>query len=319
MLATGLLACLPASAALGAPSVVATILPVQSLAAAVTEGVTEVELLVPPGQSPHHTALRPSQMRALTSADLVIWVGPNLETAMADVIEALPQSRRLAFEGNRELTWLPARVGGVRIDDSGEEDGQAAPHGHAGHDHHDHEHVHDHRGVDPHVWLAPENAAAMVQAIADRLATVDPEHAPLYRANAERTLARLKALDRDLRKRLEPLADRPFVVFHDAYRYLEHAYGLTVAGVVSVDARNSPGVRRVAELRDRIRALGATCVFSEPQFPPRIVDTLVEGTHARVGVLDPVGADLPRGPDTYFLLLEGLGDSLATCLAGEAR
>ncbi|MFP4155819.1 MAG: zinc ABC transporter substrate-binding protein, partial [Halothiobacillaceae bacterium] len=198
-------------------------------------------------------------------------------------------------------------------------------HGHHGHAHHDDGdhghggHGHVHTGLDPHVWLAPNNAAAMVRLIVKRLAAVDPQNAARYQANAEQALARLAELDAALRSRLEPVADRPFVVFHDAYRYFEHAYGLNVAGVVTVDARNSPGVRRVAELRDRIRQLGATCVFSEPQFPPRIVDTLVEGTDARLGVLDPVGAQLPRGPQTYFLLLEGLADSLVNCLEDTGR
>jgi len=160
------------------------------------------------------------------------------------------------------------------------------------------------------------NAQVMVAAIADALATADPAHATAYRANAQAATAQLDTLIADLSADLEPLADAPFVVFHDAYQYFEHRFGLRAVGSITVNPEASPGAARLTEIRDRIRDQGAACVFSEPQFEPRLVRVVVEGTDARAGVLDPLGADLAEGPDLYDTLLRGLAASLRDCLEG---
>ncbi len=300
------------------PRVVASIKPIHSLVAAVMQGSAEPSLLVPDGASPHTYSLRPSDARALQNSDLVFWVGEGMETFLQKPLAALTrQARVIELADVAGLTLLPyrnngpweAHVHGAVPDDDEEE----------GHDHdhdHDHEAGHAEHGADMHIWLDPHNAEAIVRAVALALASVDADRNQLYAANAERTLAQIKSLDGSLETSLAPLAGRPYIVFHDAYQYLEHRYGLTPAGSITVSPERQPGAQRVAAIRSKIAELGAVCVFSEPQFRPALMETLIEGTPARTGVLDPDGGiGVPPGPGAYFTIMQNLGRSLRECLA----
>ena len=167
---------------------------------------------------------------------------------------------------------------------------------------------------DAHVWLDVSNAQAMVAAIARELSEHDSANAARYQANAASLTERLTALDAELKTTLAPVKDRPFVVFHDAYHYLEDRYGLNAVGAITVSPEQRPSAQRLSEIRSRITALDAACVFSEPQFEPTLVTTVVEGTGAGKGVLDPLGAGLPDGPDLYFQLMRDMAASLVSCL-----
>jgi zinc transport system substrate-binding protein len=287
----------PARAA-DAPLVVASIQPVHALAAAVMAGVGTPALLVHGGGSPHAYSLRPSDARALDAAQVVFWVGPGLELFLRKPLGALAGRARVeALAEAPGVARLPQREGGLW--------GQHAD-AHAGE---------GHAAYNPHVWLDPRNAQAMTARMAEVLAQADPSHAATYRANAARLRGRLAALEAELAQRLAPLRGRPYLVFHDAYAYLEARYGLEAVGAIAVTPEQAPGARRVSELRAHIRSSGAVCVFAEPQFQPRLLATLLEGTPARGGVLDPLGAALSPGPELYFALMRGLADSLAGCLA----
>ncbi len=296
-----------ATAAGAAPDVVATIQPVHSLTAAVTAGVTTPTLLLEPGVSPHAYSMTPSDAAALENADVVVWVGEALETFLADTIDKLAgQAARATLIEAPGLHLLAGET------DAGHDH---AGHDHDGHDHGGHEHGHAHGDVDPHVWLSPDNAAAMTRAIAAKLAEVDPAHAETYAANAESAVADIAALETALDAELAPVRDVPFVVFHDAYRYFEEAFGLNAVGAVTLSPDQSPGTRHVAELRRQILGMEAVCVFAEPQFEPRLVTTLVEGTDVRTGELDPVGTGIEPGPDAYPQLMRDLADELVRCLS----
>ncbi|MGE5475315.1 MAG: zinc ABC transporter substrate-binding protein [Bacteroidales bacterium] len=287
-----------------APKVMASVQPLHSLVAAVMKGVAEPGLVVSGAQSEHTYALRPSDARALQDARLVVMVDEGYETFLAKPLKARKGGVEvIAMADLAGVHTLPTRRGGTW-----EEDDHDA---HGGHDHGGH----DHGAIDGHVWLDPANARVLVAAVAERLSALDPEHAAEYRANAAATDARLQALDGSLKARLAPVAGRPFVVFHDAYQYVEKRYGLAAAGSVTVDPDRPPSAKRLAALRDRLKAAGAACVFREPQFPAPVVATLAEASGARVGVLDPQGADIPPGPEQYFTLMTRLGDSLESCLA----
>ncbi len=291
-----------------APQVVASIKPVHSLVASVTRGVSEPRLLIPAGASPHTYSLRPSDVAALHDAGLVVWIGGNAETLLAPTIASLADTPVLELGRIEDMALLPARRGGAW-----------EKRGHA-HDH-DGDHgqgpEHAEQAMDTHLWLDPDNARAILEAVAERLAALDPGNAERYRANAAAAGERLDALEARLEQRLAPVRERPFIVFHDAYHYFEAHFGLNGVGSIMVSPDQPPGARRMLEMREAIRERGAVCVFREPQFRPGLVDTLVEGTDARVGTLDPLGADLPAGPDAYFRLLDRLGDALADCLLGE--
>ncbi|ODT83098.1 MAG: zinc ABC transporter substrate-binding protein [Pelagibacterium sp. SCN 64-44] len=290
-------------AATAAPRVVASIKPVHALVSTVMAGVGEPALIVKGATSPHTYSLRPSDAAALESADIVFWTGHGLELFLANALDTLaPQAEVVELAETPGIELLPLREGGA-----------FEPHSH-GEEEHDHDHGHEHEEGDMHFWLDPQNAALMVSEIAAVLAKADPENAATYAANAEAERSRLAALEAELRQTLAPLSGKPFIVFHDAYQYFEHRFGLDVAGTVTVSPDAMPGAARIDELRAKVRDLGATCVFAEPNFEPAIVRTIIEGTSARAGTLDPEGSALAEGPDLYPNLLRGLAAGLVDCL-----
>ena len=181
------------------------------------------------------------------------------------------------------------------------------------HVHHEDEDEHGHGEFNMHVWLDPENAEVIVGAMADALARLDPEREGLYRENEAALKSRLHALDEELRDAYAPVGDRGFIVFHDAWQYLDTHYGLRAVGSVTVTPDQAPGAARLAEIREKITGAEATCVFAEPQFEPRLVRTLVEGTGAATGTLDPLGAALEDGPDLYFDLMRANARAFRAC------
>jgi zinc transport system substrate-binding protein len=193
-----------------------------------------------------------------------------------------------------------------------------AEHAEAQHAHAAHTSVPAGAAVDGHTWLDPHNAQAMVARIAEVLAARDPQHAALYRANATRLTEKLQALDREISHQLQPVAGKPYIVFHDALQYFEHRYGLAGVGSISIAPDVPPSAARLVELRGRIVAHNALCVFTEPPFAPQLAQNLVEGTPARLATLDPEGVRLTPGPDLYFTLLRRLASDLRACLSPQA-
>lgn len=304
-LLTGTISALVATTALPAraeaPKVVVSIKPIHSLVASVMHGVGEPVLLVRGGASPHSYTMKPSDAKALSAADLVVWVGPELEGFLEKPLQAnAPKATRLTLMDLKSLTLLQAREGGAW---------EAHDHGHEQHGHAD-----EHEELNSHIWLDPANARAIVTATADALTAKDPADAEAYRTNADRTLQALDALDAELKATLTPLKDKPFVVFHDAYQYFEARYDLSAVGSITVSPDRRPSAKRLSAIRAKIAGLNAACVFSEPQFEPTLVRTVVEGTKAKTGVLDPEGADLPEGEALYPTLMRNLAASLRGCL-----
>lgn len=295
--------------------VVATIKPIHSLAAAVMAGVAAPRLLIDGAGSPHTFALKASDARTLNSADVIFRVSDSLEPFMAKVVKSLPRSVRVVpLMETPGLTMHDLRTGGTFEEHSHEKSsshsGHKHGHGKSGHKHGDS----DHAAHDGHIWLDPANAKLIADYIAKVLATEAPEHADRLMANAAALAERIDALSAELERDLRPLAGRGYVVFHDAYQYLEHAYGLRPVGSVTVSPDLMPSAKRLTELRRKISRLKATCVFAEPQFEPKLVATIIEGTSARAGTLDPLGASLSAGPELYFTLMRALAASLKACL-----
>jgi zinc transport system substrate-binding protein len=297
----------------GAPAVVVSIKPIHSLVAGVMEGVGTPDLLIEGAGSPHSYALRPSQAMALDQAQVVFWVGEDLEAFLVRPLAALSDDALLvALHDVDGVRLLPTREGGMWAA-NGDED-ESSGHAHEHEDEEGHDEGHDHGALDMHLWLDPQNAAAMVDAIAATLSAADPAHAAAYGANAARMRAELASLDAELAAALAPVRERPFAVFHDAYQYFEDRYGLHAVGSITVDPQRAPGAGRLRDIRAGLEELDAACVFAEPQFRPALIETVVEGTGAGTGVLDPLGAELEAGPDQYALLLRALSGSLIECL-----
>lgn len=327
--------------------VVASIKPVHSLVAAVMGETGEPSLLVSGAGSPHTYSMRPSEAQMLEQASVVFWVGHDLEMFLDGPLDTLAGGAKVVELGEAEgLTKLAYREGGPFESHSHEDEAHDHSHGSGeGHEHeeagegehahddeadetaeaaHDHSHDHDsddghedaHGAYDMHLWLDPENARAMVGAIEAALSEADPDNAAAYAANAAATVEKLDALTAETRSAVDSLDNRGFIVFHDAYQYYENRFGIEAAGSITVSPETMPGAQRLSEIRARVTELGAACVFSEPQFEPRLVSVITEGTDARAGVLDPLGADLEDGPELYFELIRNLTTSLTTCLGG---
>ena len=277
---------------------VVSLKPIHSLVAGVMAGLGEPRLLVRGGASPHSFALRPSDARALSRADAVFWVGPNLETVLEGALAALaPDARVIALGDAPGLYVLAARRGGVWGEDRGGADGAGQ------------------RDRDPHVWLDARNARLIVEHVAASLSGLDPDNAPTYRANRDRLMGRIDGLDREIAARLVGVRKAPFLVFHDAYQYFEARYGLNALGALSSVPSRSPGARRLSDLRRRLVETQAACLFGEPQFEAGLARTLIRGTSAKLAVLDPLGIGVAPGPEAYFTIMRAIADNLADCLS----
>lgn len=299
------------------PAVVASIKPVHALVWGVVRDIDEPHLLLKGAGSPHSHTMKPTDARKLEEAQIVFWIGEGLETFLERPIEVLAADARVVELGRAHgLTLLPLRDGGPWEGHAHVTKTHEDEHGQDEHD----EHGHDEHGpgvFNMHIWLDPINAVVIVNTIAAELSAADPERADAYRANAMAMTKQLQALDAELRADLAPVKEKPYIVFHDAYPYFESRYGLSPAGSITVTPDQPPGAARLSEIRRTVRESGAKCVFSESQFPPRLSETVIEGTKARLGVLDPLGAAIPPGPGLYDTLMRDLAAALTACLLHE--
>lgn len=318
-------------AASAAPSVVTSIKPVHSLVAGVMEGVGDPHLLIDGFASPHGFALKPSQAFLLQGADVVFWVGGILETSLKKPMTTIAAGTlRVDLVDAPGLRLLPLRDGDGFGKHDHDHDEPHAEHGDDDHKSHEHtdENNHDHAdeaaheenhgedAIDAHIWLDPENARAMVREIAVRLSEADPGNADLYKTNAAEIDRKLAELTLRISKRLEPVKQARFIVFHDAYHYFEDRFGVQAEGTILLNPEVPASAEQVANTRERIHDAGVSCVFSEPQFDSKLVGVVLEGSSARMTVLDPLGSALTSGPGLYFELLDQTADAIADCLEG---
>ena len=296
--------------------VVASINPIHSLVSAVMAGAGE-PYHVMQGAGGHHTfSMRPSHAAALQEADVIFIVHESIESALASAIDKLATDAvTIELSEAHGLVLWPLRAGGTFEADTAHthdhEDDDA--HGHSGHGHSDNMAVEG--PLDLHTWLDPVNAQQKAHRIADVLAEADPPNAALYKRNAYAVSHRLENLIDEIDAQVAPARDKPFLVFHDGYRYFEERFGLSAVGTAIVRTQRSPGARRIRELRAKVEELGVVCLFDEPYFDQRLVNTLVEGTDVRTGTIDPLGSNLESGPEMYFTLLRNMAASFRNCLA----
>ena len=311
-----------------APKVAVDIAPVHSLVARVMEGVGTPDLIVQPGASPHEYSLRPSEASALQDADLVSWIGPDLTPWLTDTIETLAPDAAvtalLEADGTIELEFREGALFEAHDhddekdhdDEEGHEDhDDHADEAHDAHDDEEAEHdEHDHGAHDPHAWLSPQNAMTWLNVIAGQLSAADPDNAGTYFANAAAGRTEIEALIGEVTATLDPVRDGQFVVFHDAYQYFEADFDFPASGAISIGDASDPSPARIAEIQGRIAEQGIDCVLAEPQFNPGLVATVLDGTQAQTGILDPLGSDLEPGPALYPQLIRNLSTALAGCM-----
>ena len=309
-----------------APRVAVDIAPVHSLVARVMEGVGTPDLIIQAGASPHEYSLRPSEAAALQDANLVFWIGSGLTPWLTDTIETLAPNANvtelLEADGTIELEFREGAL--FEAHDDHEEEGhddhddEKADHDdHSDDDHDDEEAGHDeheHGDHDPHAWLSPQNAMTWMNVIAGQLSAADPDNAGAYFANAAAGRAEIKVLIGEVTATLDPVRDGRFIVFHDAYQYFETDFNFPASGAISISDASDPSPARIAEIQDRIAEQGIDCVLAEPQFNPGLIATVLEGSNAQTGILDPLGSDLEPGSALYPQLIRNLSTALAGCM-----
>ncbi|QJU42695.1 zinc ABC transporter substrate-binding protein ZnuA [Serratia marcescens] len=302
LLASALLMAGPLSSASAA--VVTSIRPLGFIAAAIADGVTPTEVLLPDGASPHDFALRPSDIQRLRSADLVLWVGPDMEAFLTKALVPISATRKLA------ISELPA-VKPLLM--KGEDDDD---HDHAGeaHNHADDDHGHHHGEYNMHVWLSPEVAKVTAIAIHDRLLELMPQNKDKLDANLRQFENLLTQTDKNVGNMLTPVQGKGYFVFHDAYGYFEKHYGLSPLGHFTVNPEIQPGAQRLHQIRTQLVEQKAVCVFAEPQFRPAVINAVAKGTTVRSGTLDPLGIGIALGKDSYGKFLTQLSSQYVSCL-----
>jgi zinc transport system substrate-binding protein len=290
---TSLLA-LPAVA--DVPRVVTDIPPVQSLVAQVMGDLGTPDLLLEKGASEHTYQMKPSQAADLADAGLVVWIGPELTPWLTRALDGVPISvPRLGLFDMSGTVTQPYAIGMEEAHVDG-----ADP-------------AHD--GLDPHIWLDPNNAQVWLMAIAGELGRLDPDNAPTYSANAVAAVARMVSLDMDVRAILAPAKDKPIIVFHEAFGYFATHFGLTIAGSIAEGDASAPGAARLSEIRAMLANGKVICIFPETNHDPKLVAQMVDDTGARIGApLDPVGSSLEPGPLAYNTLLRGMAQAIADCV-----
>lgn len=297
------------AASLSAPAnaaVVASIKPIGFIASAIADGVTPVEVLLPDGASEHDYALRPSDVKRLQGADLVVWIGPDMEAFITKVASAFPA------EKNLEIAALPT-IKPLLLTGAEEED----EHHHAGEAHQEAAHEHHHHGqYNMHLWMSPEIARQSAVAIHEKLLELMPQSKDKLDANLQQFEAELAKSDTQIAQQLAPVKGKGYFVFHDAYSYFEKHYGLTPLGHFTVNPEIQPGAQRLHQIRTQLVEQKATCVFAEPQFRPAVIDAVARGTQVRKGTLDPLGMDISLAKDSYVKFLSQLSSQYESCLKG---
>ncbi len=290
----------PVSGLAETPRVVATIPPLHALVSAVMGDSGDPYLLIDKRSSPHELNLRPSQARALARADLVVWIGPELEAPLARSLKATRRGKSLRVLGIPGLVRHGARPGG------------------AWHDHEHHEHESDGHAegtLDPHVWLSPRNADLIGYAVAESLAELDPPNAGAYRRNADLLSQRLSDLKKDINAVITEHGEKPFIVLHDSLQYFEHAFKLNNAGAVTTASAKGAGARTLRELKELVDASGIRCIVADPYVSKAFARTLVEGNDANTAEIDPLGYSHAPGKHRYDAMMRDIAGRLAACLA----
>lgn len=284
-------------------AVVTSLKPLGFIAAAIADGVIETEVLLPDGASEHDYALRPSDVKRLQNADLVVWVGPEMEAFMQKSVGRLPAQKQLSLASLPAVK--PLLMKGSEHHHNDHEDGDKA------------EEHHHHGEYDMHLWLSPEIGKVSAVAIHNKLVELMPQSRTKLDANLRDFEALLAQTDTQIGNVLAPLKGKGYFVFHDAYSYYEKHFGLTSLGHFTVNPEIQPGAQRLHEIRTQLVEQKAQCVFAEPQFRPTVIEAVARGTQVRMGTLDPLGTAISVGKDSYAQFLTQLSNQYANCLKGD--
>ena len=294
--------------------VVASIKPIHSLVSYVMDGVGTPSILVDGSSSPHTFQLKPSHALMLQDADIVFWIGEDLESFLETPLESIAtNAKTITLMELDDIELLKFREKHIFEEHAGHDDhGDEHEEGHDEHeDEHGHNDEHNHGEFDIHFWLDPAIAKVIVKNIADELSNIDVANKATYEANASKAISELDELIAETKLKINKNAT--YVVFHDAYQYFEERFGIEVLGALSVNPEILPGAKQLAEIREVIEHENVNCIFSEPQFNPSIAKTIAADTGVKAAILDPLGAELDPSKDLYFDLIADMASSFSGC------
>ncbi len=308
--------------------VVTSIKPIHSLASYLMDGVAKPDLIVDGYASPHGFALKPTHAKMLQEADLIFWVGEDLENFLEKPLKSIAKkAEKIELMEIKGLTKLKFRERNIfeehdhghkegdhddhaKKEDDHDEHGHDDEHKEDGHDEHGHE-GHAHGEHDPHIWLDPMNAKVILSEMAEHLIENDQKNEAKYKANLKKAHKDLDNLTKKVKSELNK--DFKSIVFHDAYQYFEKRFGINILGAFTVNTDVMPGAEQLAEIREVIEHDKVSCIFSEPQFNPDIIKAVAKDTNVATGVIDPLGATLDPGKDLYFDLIGNMSKSFKGC------
>ena len=302
--------------------VVTSIKPIHSLASYLMDGVSKPDLIVDGYSSPHGFALKPSHAKMLQEADLIFWVGEGLENFLIKPLNSIAKKAEkielMEIKGLKKLKFREKNIFDGHDDHGHEEEGHDEhkheedehKHEEEGHDEHGHE-GHAHGEYDPHIWLDPINAKIILTEMVEHLIENDEKNSSVYKSNLGKALKDIDKLIKDVKAELNK--DISFIVFHDAYQYFENRFNVTVLGAFTVNTDVMPGAEQLSEIREIIEHDKVSCIFSEPQFNPDIINAVAKDMDIKTGVLDPLGATLDPGKGLYFKLIKNMSKSFKGC------
>ena len=307
--------------------VVSSIKPIHSLASYLMDGVAKPKLIVDGYSSPHGFALKPSHAKMLQEADIVFWVGEDVENFLEKPLDSIAKKAEkielLNIKGLNKLKFRERNIFDDHDDHGHKEDGHKdddhddhdhkKKDGHKDDDHDDHDdhEGHHHGEFDPHIWLDPINAKVILNEMVEHLIENDSKNATTYKSNLNKALKDIDKLTMDVMTELN--TSTPSIVFHDAYQYFETRFNVKVLGAFTVNTDVMPGAEQLEEIREIIEHDKITCIFSEPQFNPDIINAVAKDMDIKTGVLDPLGATLDPGKDLYFDLIKNMSKSFKGC------
>ena len=291
--------------------VVTSIKPIHSLASYLMDGVGKPDLIVDGYNSPHAFAMKPSHAKMLQNADLIFWVGEDMESFLEKPLNSIAKkAEKIELMEIRGLNKLEFRERNIFEEHEDHGHDEHKEHGHKEDKHDDHQ-GHAHGEHDPHIWLDPMNAKVILSEMAEHLIENDQKNEAKYKENLKKAH---KDLDK-LTKKVKSELNKNFksIVFHDAYQYFEKRFDINILGAFTVNPDVMPGAEQLAEIREVIEHDKVSCIFSEPQFNPDIIKAVAKDTNVATGVIDPLGATLDPGKDLYFDLIGNMSKSFKGC------
>jgi len=302
-------------------SVVTSIKPIHSITSNILDGISEPILLVEGTTSPHSYILKPSHVEAINNADVIFFVSNDLETFLERPLNNVKNSAKIIeLIDNEDLFVLNFRENNIYLGKDHDDHEDHAKHDdhddHAKHDDHDEHDDHGHHEhaqgeFDVHIWLDPFNAKVIANNIAEELSKLDPENISRYQNNRDKFVERVSDTEKKISQQLDHYVS--YVTFHDGYQYFENRFDVLSSGSLTINPDSMPGARELSDVRELMVDNDIHCIFSEPQFNPKVVEVIADDTNTKMGILDPVGTTIPLGKDHYFGVLTAIADSLEDC------